>query len=205
MTKVQYFQMIVKKCFYIYGQFNFESMCLKKGGLVFVVFIFFFSSYAQNEDLGNHSQDKNFWKQVSFGGGVGLSFGDGFFLGGISPSAVYNFNQYVSAGLGLTYNYLSDKRTTPDVRVTSYGGSIITLFNPLSEIQLSVELEGIQVDRTFLFVDGDEKDNFFQEALFLGGGYRTGNITIGARYNVLHDEDRSVYGSAFLPFVRVFF
>lgn len=168
-------------------------------------FLFCFSSFGQIDLSSVQSPKKDFWKQVSFGGGLGLSFGNDYFSAGISPSAVYNFNQYFSAGLGLTYNYLSDKRRIPDARISSYGGSIITLFNPIREIQLSAELEGIQVDRTFLFPDGDVKDDFFEEALFLGAGFRTGNITIGARYNVLHNDDRSIYGSAFLPFVRVFF
>ena len=173
---------------------------------LFIVGTFFcFNSFGQIDLSSVQSPKKDFWKQVSFGGGLGLNFGDGYFSGGVSPSAVYNFNQYFSAGLGLTYNFLSDKRRIPDVRISSYGGSIITLFNPVREIQLSAELEGIQVDRTFLFIDGDVKDDFFQEALFLGAGFRTGNITIGARYNVLHDDDTSIYGSAFVPFVRVFF
>ncbi len=174
--------------------------------LLFILWSFFcFKSFGQIDLSSVQSSKKDFWEQVSFGGGLGLNFGNGYFSGGISPSAVYNFNQYFSAGLGLTYNYLSDKRRIPDVRISAYGASIITLFNPIREIQLSAELEGIQVDRTFLFTDGDVKDDFFQEALFLGAGFRTGNITIGARYNVLYDKDRSIYGSAFLPFVRVFF
>ncbi len=164
-----------------------------------------FNSFGQIDLSSVQSPKKDFWKQVSFGGGVGLNFGDSYFSGGISPSAVYNFNQYFSSGLGLTYNYLSDKRNNPDFRSSAYGGSVITLFHPIREIQLSAELEGIQVDRTFLFAEGDVKDNFFQEALFLGAGFRTGNLTMGVKYDVLHDDRRSIYGSAFLPFVRVYF
>ena len=33
-----------------------------------------------------------FWQQVRFGGGIGLSFGDGFFSGTLAPSAIYEFN-----------------------------------------------------------------------------------------------------------------
>jgi hypothetical protein len=49
------------------------------------------------------------------------------------------------------------------------------------------------------------KENFWNTGLFLGAGYRTQNVTIGARYNVLFDKDRNVYGDAFMPFVRVYF
>src|SRR5690606_14474989 len=110
-----------------------------------------------------------FWENVSFGGGLGLNFGNGFFYGSISPSAIYNFNPYFSAGLGLSYAYLNDNRN--DYRVSAYGGSIITLFNPIREIQLSAELEGLQVDQTFVFPEGRVKNNYFQEALFFRGGF----------------------------------
>lgn len=149
------------------------------------------------------NQPNSFWENVSFGGGLGMNFGNGFFYGSISPSAIYNFNPYFSAGLGLSYAYLNDKRN--DYRVSAYGGSIIGLFNPIREIQLSAELEGLQVDQTFLFPEGDIKDNYFQEALFLGVGFRTGNVTIGARYNVLYNKNRNIYGAALMPFVRVYF
>ncbi|MEX0996776.1 MAG: hypothetical protein WDZ45_06995 [Flavobacteriaceae bacterium] len=180
-------------------------MALKAMLLLIAASFFNFNSFAQIDLSSAQSPKKDFWEQVSFGGGLGLSIGSGYFSGGISPGAVYNFNQYVSAGLGLTYNYLSDKRSNPDYKSTAYGGSVITLFHPIREIQLSAELEGIQVDRTFLFTDGEVKDDFFQEALFLGAGFRTGNLTMGVKYNILHDSNRSIYGSAFLPFVRVYF
>jgi len=158
---------------------------------------------AQVIPASTQKQPNPFWKNVSFGGGLGLNFGNGFFYGSISPSAIYNFNQYFSAGLGLSYAYLDDKRN--DYRLSAYGGSIIALFNPIREIQLSAELEGLQVDQTFLFTEGNIKDNYFQEALFLGLGFRTGNVTIGARYNVLYNKNRNIYGSALMPFVRIYF
>jgi hypothetical protein len=174
--------------------------------LMFTVFLSLLVSVnlnAQNILAPSQKQHNPFWENVSFGGGLGLNFGNGFFYGSISPSAIYNFNQYFSAGLGLSYAYLDDKRN--DYRLSAYGGSIIALFNPIREIQLSAELEGLQVDQTFLFSEGNIKDNYFQEALFLGLGFRTGNVTIGARYNVLYNKNRNIYGSALMPFVRVYF
>lgn len=165
--------------------------------------VFSLNLSAQMIPPSNQKQPKPFWENVNFGGGLGLNFGNGFFYGSISPSAIYNFNQYFSAGLGLSYAHLNDKRN--DYKVSAYGGSIITLFNPIREIQLSAELEGLQVDQTFLFPEGNLKDNYFQEALFLGVGFRTGNITIGARYNMLYDRNRNIYGTAWMPFVRVYF
>lgn len=174
--------------------------------LIFTVILSVVFSVKSNAQIilpSTQKQFNPFWENVSFGGGLGLNFGNGFFYGSISPSAVYNFNTYFSAGLGLSYAYLDDKRN--DYRVSAYGGSIITLFNPIKEIQLSAELEGLQVDQTFYFSEGNNKNNYFQEALFLGLGFRTGNVTIGARYNVLYNKNRNIYGSALMPFVRVYF
>jgi len=142
-----------------------------------------------------------FWDNVSFGGGIGLNFGNGFFNGTLAPSAIYHFNPYVSAGLGLNGTYTSQRDVFSS---TIFGGSIIGLFNPVNEIQLSTEFEQLNVNQQF-----DDSaiadDNFWASALFLGVGYRTGNVTFGIRYDVLYDEDRSIYTDPWLPFVRFWF
>ncbi len=145
----------------------------------------------------------NFWEKVQIGGGLGLGFGSGYTNIAIAPSAIYNVNQYVAVGAGLQYSYLKQR----DYYNSSlYGGSVIGLFNPIEQIQLSVELEqlraNVKTDGTFYT---GVSDNFWNTGLFFGVGYRAGNVTIGARYNVLFQEDKGVYGDAFIPFVRVFF
>jgi hypothetical protein len=54
-------------------------------------------------------------------------------------------------------------------------------------------------------VNGDgsntNSQNYWNTGLFVGAGYRSGNATIGARYNVLTDKN-NIYGSAFMPFIR---
>jgi len=160
---------------------------------------------AQIDVSSVQNKNKEFWNDVSFGGGLGLSFGSGYFMWSVAPSAIYNFNEQFSAGVGLSYMYLREKRFN-NYRFSAYGGSLIFLYHPIREIQLSVEPELMQVNYTFLATStGRETERFLQEALFLGAGFRTGNVTIGARYNVLHNKNRNIYGSAFLPFVRVYF
>lgn len=142
----------------------------------------------------------DFWSHVQFGGGLGLSVGNNFTNIVVAPSAIYNFNQYVSAGLGLQYSYLKQKNFFDS---NTYGASIIGLFNPVEVIQLSVEVEQLRVNVNY--TDIIASDDFWNTGLFLGAGYRANNVTIGARFNVLFDKDRNVYGDAFMPFVRVFF
>lgn len=143
----------------------------------------------------------DFWDKVQIGGGLGLGFGSGYTDISISPSAIYNFNDYVALGAGVQYSYVSLKNNYSS---NLYGGSIIALFNPIREIQLSAELEELRVNTTYNGIDG-RTDNFWNTGLFLGAGYRSNNVTIGARYNVLHDDNNRIYNDAFMPFVRVYF
>ncbi len=148
-----------------------------------------------------------FWQNVRFGGAIGLGFGDGFFSGTIAPSAIYQFNQYFSAGIGLNATYSSLKN---EYNSTILGGSAIGLFNILPEIQISTEFEQLHVsqsfEREFITLNGERFDtNYWYPALFLGVGYGNTNFTVGVRYDILYDNDRSIAGSAFSPFVRVFF
>jgi hypothetical protein len=145
----------------------------------------------------------HFWNNVRFGGGIGLSFGDGFFSGTLAPSAIYQFSDQLAAGIGLNGTYSNRK----DVfKSTIIGGSVLALFNPIREIQLSSEFEELHVNRNFdeNFVSNAD-DKYWYPAFFLGVGYRTGNVTFGVRYDVLYDEEKSIYADPWMPFVRVYF
>lgn len=163
--------------------------------LVLALFVGSFNLQAQEEE------SSNFWRHVSWGGGIGLSFGNGYFSGTLAPSAIYHFNPYFSMGPSLILSYQDDDF----FESTLYGGSWILLGNPIPEIQLSAEIEQLRVNQTNKFAGGEVKDNFWNTALFLGGGFRTGGVTIGLRYNVLFEQSDGVYAQAWNPFVRVYF
>ena len=79
------------------------------------------------------------------------------------------------------------------------------LFNVIREIQLSAEFEQLNVDRNYNVNLNIEDDNYWVPALFIGAGYRSGNITFGVRYDVLYDEEQSIYIDPWMPFVRFYF
>ncbi|GAB1857003.1 hypothetical protein MHTCC0001_18390 [Flavobacteriaceae bacterium MHTCC 0001] len=148
-----------------------------------------------------NNQDR-FWENVRYGGGLGLNFGNGFFGATIAPSAIYQFNDQFATGVGLNATFNNQK----DVyKTTVLGGSLIGLFNVIPEIQLSGELEQLNVSRRYDIRINAEDENYWTPALFFGAGYRSGNIIFGIRYNVLHDEDKSIYIDPWVPFVRFFF
>jgi hypothetical protein len=143
-----------------------------------------------------------FWQQVRFGGGIGLSFGDGFFSGTLAPSAIYEFNDQLAFGVGLNGSYNTLKN---NYKSTIIGGSVLSLFNVIREIQISSEFELLNVSRNYDSSLGFADENYWYPALFLGGGFRSNNVTFGIRYDVLYNIDRSIYANAWAPFVRVYF
>jgi hypothetical protein len=154
------------------------------------------------------AQDKSeFWSRVRFGGGIGASFGNGYTDVTLAPGAIYQFNDYVAAGVSLQGSYIQQKNFYDS---WIYGGSIVTLFNPIPEIQLSAEVEQLRVNLTYDTQYAEDfnlqpERDFWNTALFLGAGYNTGNVVIGVRYNVLFNENDYVYSDAFMPFIRVYF
>lgn len=158
-------------------------------------FILFCSinSFAQN-------QQNEFWDHVRFGGGIGLSFGDGFFSGTLAPSAIYQFNNQFAAGIALsgTYNSLKNNYTS-----TILGGSLIGLYNVIPQIQLSAEFEELNVTRNYEY--NVPNTNYWYPALFIGAGFHSKNFTVGIRYDVLYESKKSIYAEAWAPFVRIYF
>lgn len=171
--------------------------------LVVTCLLFLTISFTTNAQNSNNSPQKSdFWENVQFGGGLGLSVGGGNSNIMIAPSAIYNINEYMAAGLGVQYSYVSQQNV---FNSHLYGANFISLFNPIPEAQLSVEVEQLRVNNTYTKFSPEIKDNFWNTALFLGVGYRNQNVTLGIRYNVLYKEANNVYSQAWMPFVRVYF
>ncbi len=149
----------------------------------------------------NPTSKSDFWNHVRFGGGIGLGFNNGGFNTSVSPSAIYQFNDQFAAGVALNFNYAKYR----DARRTAYGGSLVSLYNPVPFLQISAELEQLRINNRFENVLVRIEENYWSPALFLGVGYTQEYFTLGIRYDVLYDGDKSIYASAWMPFVRVYF
>ena len=149
-----------------------------------------------------------FWQKVQFGGGLGLAIGNGFTNVSVSPTGYYNFDKTFTVGVGLTGSYVAQESNPSNFnsigyKSTIFGGSLIGLMHPIEEIQLSAEVEQLKVNRKFDEFLND--DSFWNTSLFLGAGYRTQNVTLGVKFNVLHNDNNNIYSQAWLPFVRIMF
>ena len=166
----------------------------------FILILIFSVFYFQNAKAQKNTSD--FWSHVRYGGGIGLSFGDGFFSGTIAPSAIYEFDKYFALGLGLNATFNNQKNV---YKSTILGGSLIGLVNVIPELQLSAEFEELNVNRRYDVNLNIADENYWSPALFVGAGYRNGNITFGIRYDVLYDRNKSIYSDPWAPFVRFYF
>lgn len=166
--------------------------------LALVIFLTFSTIEAYAQDPKPKSA---FWSQVRFGGGLGLGFTNGGFNAAVSPSAIYQVSDQFAAGLSLNFNYAKFN----DDKLLAYGGSVLTLFNPIRFLQLSAEFEQLRINRSLALPTVTLEDDYWSPALFLGLGYTNNFMTVGLRYDVLYDSDKSIYAGALMPFVRVYF
>lgn len=157
------------------------------------------SAQSQNTTL---NQGSNFGDRMRYGGSIGLGFANNFFSATLAPSAIYQVNPYFATGVGLNFSYASEKDF---YKSTILGGSIIALVSPIREVQLSAEFEELRVSRNFDNNLGFADQDYWYPALFLGAGFNSGPVTFGVRYDVLYDSAKSIYGNAWIPFVRVYF
>lgn len=177
---------------------------MKKPFILFFLIICFscIHGYSQ-EEIKAPKQKSDFWQHVHFGGGIGLSFGSGFFTGTLAPSGIYRFNEKFATGVGLNMSYSTEKYY---YEAYNLGTSILGLFNVIPQLQFSAEFEQLYVNR-----DWDERntpyldESYWYPGLYLGAGFSTGPVTMGIRFDVLYDAERSIYGNAYNPFVRVYF
>lgn len=143
------------------------------------------------------AQQNNFsWENVSYGGGITLGFGSGTTIG-LSPNSIYNFGNGFSAGLGIGYLYSE----FDDFSTSAFNISAISLYQTSYDILLSAELEQYFATQKDSF--GEFSTNF--PALHLGIAYNLGKFALGIRYDVLYNENKSIFASPISPIMRFYF
>ena len=152
--------------------------------------------------LFSQNENDSFSDHLRYGGSFNVGFGNNYTTLGIAPSVIYDFYNGFSVGMSLSYFHTKDKEF--DISSNVYGGSVIALYNAFNTIQLSAELEESNVNYSGRFIP-EELNSYWVTGLYLGVAYATRNFSFGLRYDVLHDDRKSIYGSAISPVVRVYF
>ena len=163
-----------------------------------------YENYSENDtsivSINFQQTNYDFQKYWSFGGNLGLSFWNGGTDILIAPKAYYNVSPIFLTGFGLTYIYSKYNTGLYNYNSNSFGGSIMVAVRPIEFLQFSAEYEGLQTNR-----GGDFIDKYWNNAIYLGLSYVSGNVSFGFRYDVIYDNNRSAYSSAFTPVVGFYF
>ena len=141
-------------------------------------------------------------KRLKFGVGFGLNFVGGTNIN-LSPNLMYSLSDKMAIGAGIqgSYSAIKDLQNT-----TTFGGNLLTQYNPSKRILMLLEYVGLNVTTKTETTTEENKDTYWDSALFLGAGINiTDKIAVGAKYNMLYDKDKSVYTSPILPFVNISF
>lgn len=160
--------------------------------------LFFIFLIGATIGFSQENEEYNFWNNVRFGGGLGLGFGNNTTTFAISPTAIYDFNEKVSLGVSVGYQYSKQN----DFKSNVYNIGILSLYNPFEGIQLSLEFDQLFINQRF----GLDTYSYTVPSLNVGAAYRVSrNVSFGVRYDVLYDETKSVFASPISPIVRIFF
>jgi hypothetical protein len=173
---------------------------MKKNILILLTYLVFNINYIYCQDSAYVKEPfvekRKLKDNISLGGNIGLSFGDITFIN-LSPRIGYKVNEKLSSGVGITYQYLNDKRYDPDFISSIYGGSIFSTFTVIEDFFLQTELEILNVEKRF---SSDLRANrIFIPVWLVGGGYRVsvgGNsfLMMTLLYDLIQDTN-SPYGN----------
>ena len=144
------------------------------------------------------------WNKVYLGGGLGLQFGS-ITLIDLSPIIGYRFSEDLSAGVGISYQYLAIR--DPSFSSNTYGGGPFARYMVYENLFVHVEYQILNSE--YFVVDQNQRIlGTFREDVhyfWVGGGYRQqlgGNsfLMLTVLYN-LNDSELSIYPSN--PIIRM--
>ena len=163
--------------------------------LAIALFLISYTVSAQRE-VGEES---SFFDRVYLGGNFGAQFGTTTFID-VSPLAGYMITDKLSAGVGITYQFLKYK-PAPSVSFSTsiYGWRTFVRRNIGRQFFAHGEFENINLELYAPSVpEGYRRE--WVPGLFIGGGLfqpigKRAGFMISALYNVMYDDIRSPYNS----------
>ena len=114
------------------------------------------------------------WSRVYGGGGLGLQFGT-FTLINSAPDIGYKITDRLSAGVGIRYIYMADKRVIPIYEMNVYGGSVFSRLLLTDFLFAHAEYEVLNGPFGYYT---NERTNLTN--VWVGGGFRqhSGNVSL---------------------------
>lgn len=176
----------------------------------FIIFYNNVSLYAQEfiqndvskEKVKEHKFDK---ERLFFGGGLGLQFGD-IDLVSLAPEVGYRFTDRFSAGIGVSYFYIS--ASGPQSFSTNiYGGKVFGSFSVFKNLFVHAEYEVLNLEtRYFNYNMYSQQKRFNIGSCLVGPGYK---FEMGERSSVnlllLWNLNETIYSPYSNPIMRMSF
>ena len=181
--------------------------------IIALILVSFFAvnSYAQEEEMKTITPDqrdeqretrrsedeeperRGFKKEDLFiGGGIQFSFSNYNFGIGASPVVGYSLNRWVDVGVGVNFNYISQREAYIDqfgneystgnkIHQTTIGPIAFTRFYPLKFLFIQAQVEQNFITQKYIYGDDfpSEKASFDATSLLLGAGYCSGRQGVG--------------------------
>lgn len=135
--------------------------------------------------------------RIFYGGGAGFSASSGQTSISIYPTVGYKLTQNLTAGVGLTYQYVSVKVTgRSNESLNNYGWSVFSRYSVIKNFFLHAEYERLSY-QYFTNFSLEEKDRQGYDSFLVGGGYAESlggkaSFIVTALYNVLYDESDAI-------------
>ncbi|PLW95376.1 MAG: hypothetical protein C0592_00415 [Marinilabiliales bacterium] len=166
---------------------------MRKIIVVFSLFLISFAGHSQGTELKNH---------FFTGGSLGLRFGTLTNIE-VSPAFGYHINDYLSAGIGGTYQFYNNKYYYPSLRLNIWGGRAFFRVHPFSMIYLQGEYE-IMTYKTDIFHPAGEMENIISENILGGIAYRDVlSETVSYYMMLMYNFNQTIYTPYLNPVYRV--
>lgn len=166
---------------------------MRKLLIILVLVLAAYSSKSQGTELKN-----NFFT----GGSFGIRFGSLTNIE-VSPAFGYHLNDFLSAGVGGTYQFYNNKYYYPPLRLNIYGGRAFFRVHPVSFIYLQGEYE-LLTYKTDIFSPTGDMENILSENILAGIAYREQlSETVNYYLMLMYNFNQTIYTPYSNPVYRV--
>ena len=175
---------------------------MKKRFIVLVLLIipFFVNAQQLNYKLCCPKDETGGSSPVRMYGGFGLGISNNGFYMDVQPGLLFRIRPGFYMGANLQLTYQSYRNFGNRAHFFVYGADALAMYLPWRFLELSIDYQYLFVRRKV----GSAISRWEVPAFYLGAGYRTQNVAIGVRYDILYNPSRSIYPSAFTPYIRIY-
>jgi hypothetical protein len=141
--------------------------------ILFATVLMMFSITLNGQSSDNPYKGVAFKDRITVGGDLGLSFGSQLTYIRIAPVLGYIVSPKFTIGAGPSFQYWEDRRYTPNLETTIYGGSTFGRFFVIEQLFLQAEFEVLNLDEINYTIGSDftSRERVTIPVFFVGGGY----------------------------------